>query len=143
MPDPVEAQPEKAPRKRRAATATRKRHDPSDAPTDGFRRGDQIVGQRKGFRYAALTPDEAAEKRHDGYRRVERAPDAPRFKYWNEDTDAGSAGYTRKGLTLYEIREDQHARIHADAVKQSDDRMAEIGYKARESGGTFTSKVKT
>jgi hypothetical protein len=119
---------------------TRKRHDPADAPIHGMQSLEGVINQNKGFVYAKLTPKDAARKRWQGYRRVERSGDGPQPKYWEENE---YPGYREGELTLYEIPKALHAQHHAAQVAISDQRMAGIGYKARESGGEHKTRVST
>ena len=138
MPDStVEAAPESAPKRRgrKPGTGTRKRHDGDAAPISGFRSLDQVVGQRKGMRYAALTEDAAEMKGEDGYRKVPWTATGPRFRWGTSNT--------KRGLSLYEIREADHAAAHREQIAISDQRMGNIDAKAKATGGENTSRVST
>lgn len=138
----VEATPE-APRRRGrkpAVAVTKRRHDPKDSPLDGYTRPDLIINQRKGFKYAMLTPDDSEVKTEQGYRRVERTASGPRPKWWSGDSAV--PGYRRKGLTLYEIREDRHSQLHSFHLGEAARRMADVNNDSRRSPDN-SSRVET
>lgn len=114
-------------------TAPRKRHDPDDAPVDGFYRYDSVVNKEPGKRYYLLDDDDAIVKVAMGARMVERRPGGAKPLY-DRGSDADS-GYRIRGLTLYEMPEALAKRHDAMAVAAGADRMSIIRNEARRSPG--------
>ena len=88
----------------------RKRKDFGEAPVDGDYSRDQVVNKRPGCRYVWALDEDIPEYRARGFKRVERAADAPtpRFDEFAED---GGPDYRvgKNRLVLMEADEERVA----------------------------------
>ena len=86
----------------------RKRKDFGDAPVDGDYSRDQVINKRPGCRYVWALDEDIPELRARGFKRVDRAADAPAPKF-DEFGDEGGPDYRvgKNRLVLMEASEDR------------------------------------
>lgn len=114
-----------APKKRRGRPPGRtKRHDSVEAPVDGDYAFDKLTNRDPAKRYAWLHPDDVAERKSMGWRKVARTPDGvrPAFDLGEE----GDTGYQFKQLALYEAPEERARLLEQRALSMEQNRRETI-----------------